>query len=562
MANFRYSAFSWLLTCAVAWGLAAGSIDQASADSRGGRVAGAAAAGLAIGLIIGGAASQNQPQDRSGARTYRNCASIFGPGAVNSSSNPGKCVCRTGYTWTSEGGKRCVARSNGVTATRSLRTESTQSTADLEKIQESLNLLGYDAGSVDGSMGRKTQQAVLKFQADKQLPQTGNLSAAEQQILFKDVEAKREAEARRLQKVPEPAQKAEQDRSLQKPDLRMELAHWETVRNSKNPAELEDYIARYPSGEFTKLASLRLDQVKADLAKADEEKRPKQSVPPQGKATSETVQLPPIDETRYPKARQRRTDAVAVIIGNSAYRNGVPAVDYGTRDADAMKLIAMRTLGIDAGNILFLKDATRGALDGVFGTDKDHKGQLWRHIDPDGRSDVYIFFSGHGMPGVNVEDAFLLPVDGDPNLASLNGYPLSLLYKNLGELKTKSTTVFLDACFSGQSPDANNTPLIKHASPVFVTKTTPNDASKINLFAAAGERQLSNWDTEAGHGIFTRWVLSGLSGEADEDKNREVTAQELHDYVSRQVRRSARRALGREQEPQFKGNGGFVLSSF
>lgn len=559
MASLRLKVF---LACAFAAALAVAGIGQTSADSRGSRAAGAAAAGLAIGLIIGGAASQNQAQDRGGARAYRNCASMFGPGAVNSSSNPGKCVCRTGYTWANDGGKRCVARSNGVAATRSLRTEPTHSTADLEKIQESLNLLGYDAGNVDGSLGRKTQQAVLKFQADKQLPQTGHLSPAEQQILFKDVEAKREAEARRLQKIPEIAQKAEQERSLPKPDARMELAHWETVRNSKLPAELEDYIARYPNGEFTKLASLRLEQVKIDIVKAEDEKKAKQPPAQANKPPPGTAQLPPLDETHYPKARLRRTDAVAVIIGNSAYRNGVPAVDYGTRDAEAMKLIAMRTLGLDAGNVLLLKDATRGAIDEVFGTDKDHKGKLWRHIDPDGRSDVYVFYSGHGMPGVNAEDAFLLPVDGDPNHASLNGYPLSLLYKNLGELKTKSTTVFLDACFSGQSPDANNTTLIKQASPVFVTKTTPGETSKINLFAAAGERQLSNWDAEAGHGIFTRWVLAGLSGEADEDKNREVTAKELHEYVSRQVRRSARRTHGREQDPFFKGNAGFVLSSF
>lgn len=563
MANLRDRSSASLLACVLAVALILAGIDPAPADSRGGRVAGAAAAGLAIGLIIGGAASQGQAQERSGARAYRNCSSIFGPGAVNSSSNPGKCVCRTGYTWSNEGGQRCVARSGAPaqSATRGMRTEQ-HSTADLEKIQEALNLLGYDAGNVDGSMGRKTQQAVLKFQADKQLPQTGRLSPAEQQILFNDVETRREAEARRLQKALEPQQKAEQDRSLPKADSRMELAHWESVRNTKVAAELEDYVARYPNGEFTKLASLRLEQIKAESAKAEDEKRPRQQPVELGKSPPAAVQFPPLDDTQYPRARQRRTDAVAVIIGNSAYRNGVPAVDYGTRDAEAMKLIAMRTLGLDASNILFLKDATRGSMDEIFGTDKDHKGKLWRHVDPDGRSDVYVFYSGHGMPGVNVEDAFLLPIDGDPNHANLNGYPLSLLYKNLGELKVKSATVFLDACFSGQSPDANTTQLIKHASPVFVTKTAPTEASKINMFSASSERQLSNWDAEVGHGIFTRWVLAGLAGEADEDKNREVTAKELHDYVSRQVRRSARRTHGREQDPQFKGNGSFVLSSF
>jgi Caspase domain len=266
----------------------------------------------------------------------------------------------------------------------------------------------------------------------------------------------------------------------------------------------------------------------------------------------------------FPRARQRRPDAVAVIIGNGSYRNGVPSVEFSGRDAEAMKLVAVKTLGLDSSNILFLKDATRGQMDEVFGTDKDYKGKLWRTIDPDGRSDVYVFYSGHGVPGTNeVEGTFLLPIDGDPNHASLNGYPLKQLYKNLSELKTKSVTVFLDACFSGQAADQSGTPLINNASPVFIAKaTTPGEGSKINVFAAAGERQLSSWDPEVGHGIFTRYVLSGLAGDADTDKNRDITAKELREYVTRQVRKAARRMHGRDQEPSFAGDDNFVLSSF
>jgi len=42
-----------------------------------------------------------------------------------------------------------------------------------------------------------------------------------------------------------------------------ELALWEKVRDSKEPAPLEDYLRRYPSGRFSELAQLALDRVLA-----------------------------------------------------------------------------------------------------------------------------------------------------------------------------------------------------------------------------------------------------------------------------------------------------------
>ncbi len=48
-----------------------------------------------------------------------------------------------------------------------------------------------------------------------------------------------------------------------------ELALWERIQNASEPAPLEDYLRRYPSGDFSELAQLRLDRV---LAKQGEKK--------------------------------------------------------------------------------------------------------------------------------------------------------------------------------------------------------------------------------------------------------------------------------------------------
>ena len=44
-----------------------------------------------------------------------------------------------------------------------------------------------------------------------------------------------------------------------------ELALWERIKETNDPAPLEDYLGRYPSGRFSELALLRLDQVLARL---------------------------------------------------------------------------------------------------------------------------------------------------------------------------------------------------------------------------------------------------------------------------------------------------------
>ena len=44
-----------------------------------------------------------------------------------------------------------------------------------------------------------------------------------------------------------------------------ELALWETVKASREPAPLEEYLRRYPSGQFSELAQFQLDRVLATL---------------------------------------------------------------------------------------------------------------------------------------------------------------------------------------------------------------------------------------------------------------------------------------------------------
>lgn len=95
----------------------------------------------------------------------------------------------------------------------------------------------------------------------------------------REQEAKEEAErarlqeeARRRREEAERARKEELERAYQE-----ELALWERVAEAKDPAALEDYLRRYPSGHFAELAQLRLDRL---LAAQGE--KPVQPAPAQG----------------------------------------------------------------------------------------------------------------------------------------------------------------------------------------------------------------------------------------------------------------------------------------
>ena len=247
---------------------------------------------------------------------------------------------------------------------------------------------------------------------------------------------------------------------------------------------------------------------------------------------------------------------VAVIVGNKEYADErVPEVSYAHNDAEAFKRFVTGRLGFDLDNVIDLRDATKSQLETAFGVKGNAEGLVWRYVDPSGGSDVVVFYSGHGVPG-KAGRGYLLPVDSNPDTAELNGYPIDLLYENLGDLPTRSTTVFLDACFSGGSPRGM---LIQSASPVYVEADVSGGADMTVLTAASGA-QLASWDEGARHGLFTEHLLDGLYGAADADGDGQVTAREAKLHLDRTMTRAARREFGRVQDAGLHGDESAVLS--
>ncbi|MFO0328619.1 MAG: caspase domain-containing protein [Gemmatimonadota bacterium] len=254
---------------------------------------------------------------------------------------------------------------------------------------------------------------------------------------------------------------------------------------------------------------------------------------------------------RIPKAVKPRPDAIAVIIGNRDYSNrDVPPVEFAVRDARAVRQYAEVALGVRPENIIYAENATQSVFRRIFGAEGTEGGQLADYVKP-GRSDVFVFYSGHGAPALKGGKAYLVPADGDPTYITATGYPVEALYEGLSRIGAKSVLVAMDACFSGSS--ASGGMLIKNASPAMLKVSDPifKIPNGIVLSASAAD-QISSWETQRRHGLFTYYLLAALSGEADADADKKVTLSEVETYLAENVEYAARRQ-GRKQNIQLRG---------
>lgn len=264
-------------------------------------------------------------------------------------------------------------------------------------------------------------------------------------------------------------------------------------------------------------------------------------------------------DKNIPRVLVSKTDGVAVVIGNKEYSNqDVPDVDYAVNDAATMKKYLMDMLGFQESNIIYLENAAKADFEHVFGTKDVHEGKLYNFVRPN-RSDIFVYYSGHGAPDTKDNRAYFMPSNCDPNYIKISGYPLDVFYSNLSKISAKSITVVLDACFSGGSQQGM---LVKNASPMFIDVKKPLFGQKFNLFTSAAGDQIASWYPDGNHSLFTYFFLRALRGEADKNRDRKITLKEIGDFVEEHVPYMARRLYGREQTPVVNGNVDAVISTY
>lgn len=268
-----------------------------------------------------------------------------------------------------------------------------------------------------------------------------------------------------------------------------------------------------------------------------------------------------VDIKDVPVSKTLNPNAVAVVIGIENYQN-VVAAPYASNDAEIMKRYFENRFGISRERVLLY---TNEQVRGIFFKKlfDPERGTLSSYVKPE-ETDIYVFYSGHGMPNKAGDQTFLFPVDGDKEFIEESGYPLTKFYENLNKLNAKSVTVILDACFSGASRSSaqlkEQNLISAKGIKLRVTKqwTAYKNFSVIN--SSSGEETSLGFD-ESETGLFTYFFTAGLKGAADKNKDREITLGELKEYVTSNVLAVSRRISG-TQTPEFDGDPNRVLVKY
>ncbi len=240
---------------------------------------------------------------------------------------------------------------------------------------------------------------------------------------------------------------------------------------------------------------------------------------------------------------KKNNNRVAIIVGVESYENTVQAL-YANNDAEIFKNFAIRSLGISTSNIKVLigEEAERNDILKVL------KKWLPKKIITN-QSELFIFFSGHGYPSEK-EGLHLIPQDGDPTLLEDTSLSHKLIIDIIQKNNPKSVTMFIDACYSGQSNTGEV--LVAGLKPLrkLITEDVPTN---FTIFSSSESNGTSGTIKEAEHGIFSYYLMKGLSGEADKDKDRKITNQELFVYLEDNVSEEAF-TQNREQNPKLNSH--------
>lgn len=203
-----------------------------------------------------------------------------------------------------------------------------------------------------------------------------------------------------------------------------------------------------------------------------------------------------------------------VAVGIGDYPKPINPLNLPTKDAIAMKTLIDKN-GDSGTAILLDKEATKSAI----------LSEIHARFDHASTDDIIIFFfSGHGYKGGFVA------YDGE--------LPYSLIREAMGSSKCKNKMIFADACFSGKMRQGKRQ--VKEE----------NSDSNVMLFLSSRDNETSIERRDMTNGFFTVCLKDGLSGKADANRDRTITAKEIFDFVSKNVKKLSKD----KQHPVMWGN--------
>ena len=238
-------------------------------------------------------------------------------------------------------------------------------------------------------------------------------------------------------------------------------------------------------------------------------------------------------DKNIPMAKRTAENTFAFIIANENYPDA--PVPYSLNDGRMFREYCQKTLGLPEKNINLYEDATFGNI--ITAVEK-----MKLVADAyDGEASVIFYYAGHGFPDDKQATAYLLPIDGDASNITTTGYSLAKLYKEISQLKLKSSVVFLDACFSGAKREDQ---MLASSRGVAIKVKEEAPQGNMVVFSAAQGDETAHQMEEKRHGLFTYFLLKELQATGGD-----VDMGTLTEYVTKQVKRQSVVINNKKQTP-------------
>jgi Caspase domain len=240
-----------------------------------------------------------------------------------------------------------------------------------------------------------------------------------------------------------------------------------------------------------------------------------------------------VDHIPAPATGFHQPQTYLLSIGIGAYRDlKLMPRRYAATDAETVAAYFQSLGGVPPSNIRLLQNqkALRADLhEALFGW-------LPQHAAKD--AVVIVYFSGQAM--VTPTGDILLPLYDGSATDQARLYPLHDLESAFARLKAKQVLFLFDGMLSKLRSETKE----KGASPHW-------ELGGGNTVALIGGEDLTKGleDDQHRHGLFTYYLLKGLRGEADTNRNGTVTFGELAGYVRQKVAWAAKTQFNQEQRP-------------
>ncbi len=229
----------------------------------------------------------------------------------------------------------------------------------------------------------------------------------------------------------------------------------------------------------------------------------------------------------------RRLDTYLVAIGLGVYRDQqIPKRKYAAEGAEHVAASFRSLGGVPAANIRILKDVR------ALRPDIEEALLDWLPARVHSNALVIVYFAGQAFVTPTGE-TFLVPYDGSSTSTS-RLYPVKELEAALRNLKAAQTLFIFDGGVGRLGGDARTKSKAPHWD------TAGHGVVRLIGLDRFGTGLES--DTFR-HGLFTHYLLRGLQGDADANRDGAVTLGELSSFLDQQVPAAAKSSFSQEQRP-------------